>query len=51
MGNPLAAAQELVARIPRGSLQIVAGSGHAIHEEQPQIFMRLLRDFLAHNDT
>ncbi|MBC8075649.1 MAG: alpha/beta hydrolase [Chloroflexales bacterium] len=50
VGNPLPAAQALAARIPHGALQIVAHSGHAIHEEQPHAFMQLLRDFLARND-
>jgi valacyclovir hydrolase len=50
VGNPLPATQELVARIPRGELRIVERSGHAIHEQQPQVFLRLLREFLAQND-
>jgi pimeloyl-ACP methyl ester carboxylesterase len=50
VGNPLYAAQALVERIPNGALRIVEHSGHAIHEDQPEVFTQLLSDFLAQHD-
>jgi valacyclovir hydrolase len=50
VGNPLYAAEALVERIPNGALRIVEHSGHAIHEDQPEVFTQLLSDFLAQHD-
>lgn len=47
IGNPRDDVQRLAARIPVCRLAIVPASGHAVHEEQPQHFARLLRAFLS----
>ncbi len=47
VGNPPADVQALAARIPHGRLEFVAESGHAIHEDQPETFLLLVRNFLA----
>lgn len=37
---------QIVALFPAAKARIVAGAGHWLHAEQPQLFQRLLRDFL-----
>ena len=37
---------QIVALFPAAKARIVAGAGHWLHDEQPQLFQRLLRDFL-----
>ena len=50
VGNPPADVQALVERIPHGRLDFVAKSGHAIHEDQPEEFLRLVQEFLTDID-
>lgn len=47
VGNTPRDVARLAARIPNGRLEIVAESGHAVHEEQPERFMALVRSFIA----
>ena len=50
VGNPAADVQALAARIPHGRLEFVAQSGHAVHENQPEEFLRLVQEFLMDID-
>jgi valacyclovir hydrolase len=47
VGNPPDAVRRLAARIPDCRLEFVAGSGHAVHEDQPELFRQRVRTFLA----
>jgi pimeloyl-ACP methyl ester carboxylesterase len=44
---PVARAREALARLPRASLQVIEGAGHAPQAEQPEAFNRALEGFLA----
>jgi proline iminopeptidase len=44
---PPAAAQELVASLPSARHVHIPGAGHNIRREQPEAFLRAVRDFLA----
>jgi 2-succinyl-6-hydroxy-2,4-cyclohexadiene-1-carboxylate synthase len=39
-------ARDLAARLPQAEVREVAGAGHAVHLEQPETFVRIVRDFL-----
>jgi len=43
---PVAQARVAAARLPRASLQIIAGAGHTMMAEQPDTFNRILADFI-----
>lgn len=42
-----AIARDLAARLPRASVATVADAGHACHLEQPEAFLRVVREFLG----
>lgn len=44
--SPLEVSYRLVATLPRGELQVVAGAGHWIHVDQPQVFCDRVTGFL-----
>lgn len=39
--------QQAVAQMPHCTRTIVGGAGHDIHLDQPQVFMRQLKQFLT----
>jgi pimeloyl-ACP methyl ester carboxylesterase len=45
---PVAAARELVRRIPEWKLQVIEGVGHVPMMETPLIFLKVLNDFLGY---
>lgn len=51
VGNTPADVAALAARIPDCRLEIVAGAGHGVHEEQPARFLALVNPFLAAPST
>jgi pimeloyl-ACP methyl ester carboxylesterase len=44
---PLAAAQELVRRVPGWTLKVLEGAGHVPMMETPELFVRAANDFLG----
>jgi valacyclovir hydrolase len=46
VGNPPDDLHRLAARIDDCRIEFVAGSGHAVHEDQPERFRKLVREFL-----
>jgi 3-oxoadipate enol-lactonase len=48
---PVKAKMELANRIPRARLEVVRGSGHATPVDAPEVFNRLLLDFLNEIDA
>jgi len=48
--NPLAATQELVARMPHARLVTLPGAGHWTQQERPAEVTAALLDFLRHLD-
>mgnify|MGYP001287937125 CR=1 FL=1 len=46
VGNTLEDVTRLVGRLANGRLQIIPGSGHPIHNDQPELFMRQVKAFL-----
>jgi pimeloyl-ACP methyl ester carboxylesterase len=44
---PVARAREALVRLPRASLRVIEGAGHAPQAEQPEAFNRALEGFLA----
>ena len=42
----VALAQDLAGRLPRAEICEVADAGHAAHLEQPEAFIRAVREFL-----
>ncbi|HEY3353396.1 MAG TPA: alpha/beta hydrolase, partial [Polyangia bacterium] len=44
---PVAHGERLARELPHGSLTVVAGAGHAVPEDRPGDFTRLVTDFLA----
>ena len=47
VGNTPRDVRRLAARIPQARLEFVAGSGHAIHRDQPVVLLDYVRRFLA----
>jgi pimeloyl-ACP methyl ester carboxylesterase len=45
--QPLAYAEDLAARLPRGELAVLEGAGHAAHLDRPDEFAALLERFLS----
>ncbi len=45
---PLAAAQELVRRVPGWKLEVLDGVGHVPMMETPGLFIRIVREWMAH---
>jgi pimeloyl-ACP methyl ester carboxylesterase len=41
------ALQQAVAQMPHCTRTIIGGAGHDIHLDQPQVFMRQLKQFLT----
>lgn len=48
---PEAEAREIVASAPQGRLEVVAGAGHIVSQDQRQRFDELLREFLEWTST
>lgn len=46
IGNTPEDVHRLIDRLPNGRLELVADSGHAVHEEQPERFRKLVEAFL-----
>jgi valacyclovir hydrolase len=46
IGNPPRDVRILAGRIPNGRLEFIAGSGHAIQRDQPQLLLERLQSFL-----
>lgn len=44
---PLEEAERMRAELPKGSLAVVEGAGHVVHEDRPDEFCRLLEGFLS----
>ena len=49
VGNTLTDATHLAAEIPEGRLEIVPNAGHAVHQEQPDQFLALVRTFIRNH--
>ncbi|MET7990749.1 alpha/beta hydrolase [Amycolatopsis sp. NPDC005232] len=45
--SPVEVSQRLVARLPQGRLNVVAGAGHWIHVDRPDEFCSLIGEFLS----
>ena len=43
----VALARRLGASVPHGRIEVVSRAGHAVHQEQPQAFARVLANHLA----
>jgi valacyclovir hydrolase len=50
VGNTLSDVTRLVEQLANGRLQIIPRSGHPIHNDQPEMFLQVVTDFLAEND-
>lgn len=42
--------QYMAQRLPQAQLQMVPNAGHAVHLEQPELFVKLVQDFCTTND-
>ena len=47
----VASARRLAATVPGGRLEVVPRAGHAVHQERPDAFARLLTNHLAHSNV
>jgi valacyclovir hydrolase len=47
VGNPPEDVRRLAERISNSRLEFVANSGHGVHNDQPAIFIQLVREFLS----
>ncbi|MBP6472769.1 MAG: alpha/beta hydrolase [Chloroflexi bacterium] len=50
VGNTLRDVTRLLNRLPDGRLEIIAHSGHPIHDDQPDLFLQKVTDFLTRLD-
>ena len=48
---PLSNQQEIVARTPRARLVVVPGTGHLLHEEQPEAVARLILEAAVEHEA
>lgn len=46
----VASARRLAAGVPNGQLEVVLRAGHAVHQERPEAFARVLANHLAHSN-
>ena len=47
----VASARRLAATVPHGQVEIVLRAGHAVHQERPDAFARVLTNHLAHSSV
>lgn len=46
----VASARRLAASVPHGQVEVVPRAGHAVHQERPDAFARVLADHLSHSN-